>query len=545
MATTRKSIAQRLRSWFTARRQGPVRKHDQRCRPRLEALEERTLPSANSPIGDVFFIDMENHNLTQPTGLTGSPEQLLGNPAASYLNSLMTPGNANAQQTSFASNYLNVAPGIHPSEPNYVWQEAGLAGPLNDADPFPNNVVNAPNLSALLQAYGVPWKSYQEDIDLVPGSGSVNQPGANSLTSTVANPSQWTVPLVRFSGTSAAYTNAYNGSHQYDFAPKHDGTLFFSATNGGNDLTPSNPEARYYAPLQQLQTDLNTNNVARYTLITPDQFNDMHTGLSAGFTYNGVHYTGDQAAIAQGDNFLSMIIPQIMASNAYKNNGTIVIWFDETEGGDTSSFTLPEIVISPLARGNAFDSTRTYTHSSDLKSLMELFGVSGPGGGFLGDANTPGTNDLSDLFRPGALTPSTLQGQAFLDLKGVGTFKKGDPGISGLSVHLTGINSVNEQTVDLTTTTNFDGSYSFTGLLPGTYTITITPGPGLQNDFTTPTGTLNNINLGVKQTIGRLDFGFLPAGTQSGHDGGATGGSANDWFFAQFGKHHHDGGDDR
>ena len=32
--------------------------------------------------------------------------------------------------------------------------------------------------------------------------------------------------------------------------------------------------------------------------------------------------------------------------------------------------------------------------------MQELFGVSAPGGGFLGDANTPGTNDLSDFFLP-------------------------------------------------------------------------------------------------------------------------------------------------
>jgi hypothetical protein len=358
---------------------------------------------------------MENHNLTEPNGLNpallgGVPEQLLNNPAAPYLNSLITPGNPNAAQTSWASNYLNVAPGIHPSEPNYVWQEAGVPGTLNDADPFPNNIVNAPNLTGLLQAAGIPWKTYQEDIDLLPTSGStINQGGHPSLTSTVAPQSEWTVPLSRFSGTSAAYTNAYNGSHQYDFAPKHDGTLFFTDTNGGNDPTTANPERLHYAPLQQLATDLANNTLARYNLITPDQFNDMHSNLSTNFTYNGVTYVApppgqfnDQEAIAEGDNFLSKFIPQIMASNAYKNNGAIVVWFDETEGGDTSQQTLAEIVISPMAKGNAFNSTLQYTHSSDLKTLQELFGVSAPGGGYLGDANTPGTNDLSDLFKPRA-----------------------------------------------------------------------------------------------------------------------------------------------
>jgi phosphatidylinositol-3-phosphatase len=477
--------------------------------PTLESLEDRAVPSANPSVGDVFYILMENHNLTQPSSVA-SPQALLNNPAAPYLNSLITPGNANAAQVSYASNYQNVAPGIHPSEPNYVWSEAGMPGPLNDADPFPSNVLNAPNLSGLLQSYGVTWKSYQEDIDLVPDSGSVNQPGSNSLTSTVADPSDWTVPLTSFSGTSPDYTNTYNGSNQYNFAAKHDGQLFFKATNGGDNLTPSNPEAPYYAPLQQLQTDLGVDTTARYNVITPDQFNDMHSALANGFTYHGTAYTGDQAAIAEGDNFLSIVVPQIMASNAYKNNGTIVIWFDETEGGDTSQFTLPEIVISPLAKGNAYTNNVHLTHSSDLKSMMELFGVSGPGGGFLGNANAPGTNDLSSLFKAGALNSGTLKGVAFLDLAGTGTFKNSDPGVSGLIVTLTGIDSVTEQSVTLTTTTNANGLYTFAGLLPGTYTITITPAGNLQNDYTTPTGSLNDITLGQSQTISNLNFGLLP-----------------------------------
>jgi hypothetical protein len=458
----------------TARRNGR-RARPSSFRPSLEALEVRALPAVNPIIGNVFYIDMENHNLTQPSGVT-SPQQLLNNPAAPYLNSLMSPGNPNAAQTSYASNYYNVlfnnpSANIHPSEPNYIWQEAGLNGPLNDADPYPNNIVSSPNLSALLQAAGISWKSYQEDIDLTPNSGTVNQPGPNSLTSTVASQDQWTVPLKSFSGTSSSYTNAYNGSNQYNFAVKHDGQPFFTATNGSTttpNFSPSNPEAPHYAPLQQLQTDLDNNTVASYNLITPNQFNDMHSSLNTDFTYNGVTFphNTDQQAIAIGDNFLSKVVPTIMASQAYKNNGVIVIWFDETEGGNTTSFTLPEIVISPLARGNAYNSTLPYTHSSDLKSLQELFGVSAPGGGFLGDANTPGTNDLSDMFVPGVFTPSTLGGTVFKNSGNDGQV------VSGLTIQLTGINDAG-QTITLTTTTAADGSYTFAGLLQGTYNVTV------------------------------------------------------------------------
>ncbi len=355
------------------------------------------VPASAGEIGDVFYIDMENHNLTQPSNVT-SPQQLQGNVAASYLNSLMTPGNPNAAQTSWASNYYNVAPGIHPSLPNYLWQEAGTNfGVTNDNQPFvvPGgaNQGNALSLSGLLQAKGISWKSYQEDTDI------------NTQTGKPLPTTQWTVPLNNTNGTFTSGTNPYNGSNQYNFATKHDGQLYFNATNGGNNTTPSNPLASHYAPLQQLQTDLANNTVARYNLITPDQYNDMHTPLTNGFTYHGTPYTGDQAAVAQGDNFLSMVVPMIMSSAAYKNGGAIVIWYDETEGGDNKQFTLPEIVISPLAKGDAYDSTLTYTHSSDLKTMEELFGVYGPGGSFLGDAGAPGTNDLSDLFVAGSVVP--------------------------------------------------------------------------------------------------------------------------------------------
>jgi len=355
--------------------------------------------SAGPELGNVFTIDMENHNSTQPSSQT-SPGPVFGNPAASYLNSLITPSSANAAQTSYASNYFNVAAGVHPSLPNYLWQEGGTNnGVANDNTPFGAggaNQGNAPSLSGLLQNAGISWKSYQEDIDLARNS-------QGNLTSSVLPQSQWTVPLNNISGTSSAYTNAYNGSNQYNFATKHDGQLYYNATNGGNDTTPANPQAFHYAPLQQLTTDLNNNTVARYNLITPNQYNDMHSSLNTNFLYKGVNYQAgtDQQAIALGDNFLSIIVPQIMASQAYKNNGAIVIWFDETEGGDDASRKLAEIVISPLAKGNAYNSTLSYTHSSDLKTLQEVFGVTGSG--FLGDAGNPGTNDLSDLFASGVI----------------------------------------------------------------------------------------------------------------------------------------------
>jgi hypothetical protein len=339
-------------------------------------------------IKTVFVIAMENHNWTQP-GTQSSPAQILGNTAAPYINSLVTPGNPNAAHVSYASNYQNASVGIHPSEPNYIWAEAGSnLGVFNDNDPFGTNGTNQTtyqSLSNYLQIAGRSWRSYQEDTDI------------NLTTNVALPPSQYTVPLSSHSGNFTTGTNAYNGSTQYNYGAKHNPQVYFTNTNGGNDPSTANPWAANYAPLQQLLTDLSGNTVAQYNWITPNQFNDQHSGLTGGFTYQGTHYTGDNAAIAQGDNFLSILVPQIMASQAYKNDGVIVIWWDESEGGDDPSRTIGEIVISPDAKGNAYTNNILYSHSSDLLTMQELFSV----GPCLRDACN--ATDLSDLFLAGSI----------------------------------------------------------------------------------------------------------------------------------------------
>jgi phosphatidylinositol-3-phosphatase len=386
-------------------------------------------------IGAVFYIELENHNWTQPASDTSAPQQISGNPAAPYVNSLATSGNPNAKEVSYATAYHNVLatpsgnnPSIHPSEPNYIWQEAGSNfGIFNDNDPYAsvdpsvpailsflaaNPNVSGEHLTGLMEKAGISWTAYQEDIDLQNTDGG-NANVGGTPTSKVAPKARWTVPLVSLSGSSPTYVNAFNGSNQWNFACKHDGTLFFTDTNGGDVTDTKNKAIKHYAPLQQLFKDLKDNNVARYNLITPDQYNEMHSSL-ASFAYHGVMYTGDQAAVAEGDNFLSIVIPIIMASKAYQNNGVIVLWWDESEGTNQNDFshTIPFFVISKLAKGNAFASTKDLTHSSDLNTWQKVFGlVANTPSGFLNDAANPtldGTTDLSDLFKPGVI-PATLK----------------------------------------------------------------------------------------------------------------------------------------
>jgi len=349
----------------------------------------------------VFVVAMENHNWTQPS-TTLSPRPIFMNPQAPFINSLVNGTSGISDQVAYATNYINSGVGVHPSEPNYIWAEAGTNfGVFNDDTPYhadcsPDTVqATDQHLSAFLMRARIPWRSYQEDTDVDPAT---NVPLPQSA---------WTVPLFNLSGAFTNGFNAYNYSTQINYAAKHNPMVYFTDTNGGCNTTTSNPLRTKYAPLQQLALDLQNDEVADYNWITPNQFNDMHTGLTNGYGGPvGTPNKGDSADIAQGDNFVARIVPLIMASKAYKDHGIIVLWWDESEGGDTPAFTLPFIIISRDARENVkglpYASTTELSHSSTLRTMQEIFNVD-PKSGYpwLGAAAT--ADDLSDLFRPGTI----------------------------------------------------------------------------------------------------------------------------------------------
>ncbi len=335
-------------------------------------------PTSLPQIKTVFVIALENHDWTQRNP-EGHPQQVFHNPAAPYVNSLVTPGDPNAAQVAYATRYYHVGRGVHPSEPNYIWSEAGTDfGVDTDNDPSDaahNLFHHVQHLSGQLTAAGIPWRIYQEDVEYSPAS------------------------TVSASG-SGVPANRYNGTTEYNYAVKHNPMAFFDDTQNKNVY-----------PLTNFWSDLASNNIGRYNWITPDQYNEMHSSLPEGYRYHGVLYTGNQAAIAEGDHCLSIIVPKIMAANAYQDHGVILIWMDETVSTDDTNTTLPFIVISPLAKGNAYASTLPYSHSSVLKTMDEIFGLAwqtntipaarrdafGTGYNYV-DGRSATVPDLSDFF---------------------------------------------------------------------------------------------------------------------------------------------------
>jgi phosphatidylinositol-3-phosphatase len=96
----------------------------------------------------VFIILMENHNWSSIKGSASAP----------YINNTLLP------MASYCDQYYN-PPGIHPSEPNYLWLEAGTNFVLDDNPPATNHQSTTNHFVTQLKNAGISWKTYQESID--------------------------------------------------------------------------------------------------------------------------------------------------------------------------------------------------------------------------------------------------------------------------------------------------------------------------------------------------------------------------------------------
>jgi hypothetical protein len=99
-----------------------------------------------------------------------------------------------------------------------------------------------------------------------------------------------------------------------------------------------------------------------------------------------------------------------MTSAAYSNGGAIFITWDEGFEPNAPDGPIGMIVLSPYARGGGYSNNIYYTHSSCIRTVQEIFGVTP----LLGDAVN--ATDLSDLFNPFAIQVSGLNSSGAVQL---------------------------------------------------------------------------------------------------------------------------------
>lgn len=293
------------------------------------------VPDAGSDAGDdaasspgalktVFLIVMENHNWSDIKGSASAP----------YINDTLLPA------ASHCENYFDNPKAVHPSEPNYLWLEAGdNLGVTDDNDPSTNHQSTTQHLVTLLGHAGISWRSYQEDM----------QAGTCPLTSIGK------------------------------YAPKHNPMVFFDDVIGNPPSSSSAACTANVKPYSDFAADLAAGSVGRYNFITPNLCNDMHDSFGCA--------TLD--SVKNGDTWLANEVPKILGSNAYQDGGALFITWDESEGGELP---IGMIVLSPKGKGHGYSSSIRYYHSSMLRTVQEIFSVKP----LLRDAANQ--SSLSDLF---------------------------------------------------------------------------------------------------------------------------------------------------
>jgi len=239
-----------------------------------------------------------------------------------------------------------------------------------------------------------------------------------------------------------------------------------------------------------------------YTLTVQPATNSLSTAFNVAFS--------DQLPLPIGATLSS---PLTMANITITNNAGVDLssYFTfsggllQTTNGSTLSLAINSgltIVISGVVNSASLP-VGGYTNAATL-NYSSRNGDYTTNGGF--NPNPLLTTDQERLYSASNSTAITLNlnsisGYVYADANNDGTKQGGETGLSGVTVTLTGTNSVNSQAVSLSTNTASDGSYSFGALLPGNYVLTRT---------TTPAGYIDG-----KETAGSSFGGSVRNNTNS------------------------------
>ncbi len=284
----------------------------------------------------IFVIPMENE----------SSSLIYGNTMyAPYINNMLVPMAAQA------TNFTDELPALLPSEPHYIWMEAGTNAFsdftfTNDNDPAANHSTSSTDhLATQLETAHVTWMSYQEDINSTTGACPVVSSGF--------------------------------------YAAKHDPFVFFQDVVGATPSKTAPLCVAHHKPYSMFQADIMSGSpMPQLVFITPNLCHDMHgaTGCPAGTNVN--------QNILAGDTWLSTELPRIL-DYANANDGVVFLTWDE---GDSSNL-IPFLALGPRVKAGS-TSTVAYTHSSQLKSIEEILGLPVL-------AKVTSANDFADMFQPG------------------------------------------------------------------------------------------------------------------------------------------------
>jgi len=261
---------------------------------------------------------------------------------------------------------------VHPSEGNYVALLGGDTYGVHDDDAwyckpgavdpsckgsgepgYQDHTTAKPSLGLQLEAAGLTWKGYYEDL---PAPGSL---------ATAAEP-----PGFDDGGKPVAF-----------YASKHSGFVNFA------HVQADPARATKLVGFGQLDADLAANRLPSFALIVPNQCNEMH-GLAGPNIAPDCQSDNKAGLIARGDRVVGDLVARLQATKAWASdeNMAIVITFDEGAGRTRegccavtpdaiSNFGgghIPTVVITNHGPRGLVDPT-PYNHYSLLRTLEDAF----------------------------------------------------------------------------------------------------------------------------------------------------------------------------
>ena len=258
-----------------------------------------------------------------------SYERVIGSSAMPFLNSLVPQG---ALATQYFAN-------THPSIGNYFMLTTGQI--ISNDDSFSGSVSDD-NIVRDLATAGKTWKGYFQSI---PSAG-------------------------------------YTGTDRYPYVKHHNPMAFFT------DVTQNATEAANIVSLDQLAADETANTFPNFMFIVPD---DEHNAHDCPGGFQAICLPTDKLTAA--DNFLSTTVPTLLNNATFKQNGVVLITFDEGDVIDIRNTGGHVVMLALGSHAKAgFQSTATYQHPNTLRTVAGFLGFNAPGAG-------ASASPMSDLFQ--------------------------------------------------------------------------------------------------------------------------------------------------
>jgi hypothetical protein len=299
------------------------------------------------------------------------------------------------------------------TNPNFG-QFASAQGP--NGAPGSNGCVyptSVPTLFNQLDAAGVSWKGYAQDLGNHDESGPTHDAGAQFCGAPYAAPGAT-------GSTAQPNPGGANGTDQY--VPKHFPFPWFQSVLKSGDCNDAHI-ANVFSSTNGLYRDLKSSaSTPAFSWISPNNCSDAHdavchgNNLSGGFsdpnTANApVNFTGGLYA---SDLFLQHIIPEIEESPAFKEGGLIDVTFDE--GFPPFTYTGNSFANSTIVPPNAATSLESDSAGETLFGFLPLhFEPTGPNTPLARNSNGeelyPGPGDNAFVDRPSTCVAQTVPPQ--------------------------------------------------------------------------------------------------------------------------------------